>query len=34
MLHVLTIALVAAVEIVDKVAGLHALKVAKAQATR
>lgn len=31
---VLTIAQAAAVEIVDKVAGLHALKVAKAQATR
>ena len=34
MLHVLTIALVVAEEIVDKVAGLHALKVAKDQATR
>lgn len=34
MLHVLTIALVVVKEIVDKVAGLHALKVAKDQATR
>ena len=34
MLHVLTIALVVVEEIVDKVAGLHALKVAKDQATR
>ena len=33
MQHVLTTAQAAAVEIVDKVAGLHAPKVAKAQAT-
>lgn len=34
MPHVLTIALAVAMEIADKVVGLHALKVAKDQATR